>query len=187
MSGEAAAGSARVGARNPSGQDYRAGSRRFIEEAFNRGNLDVADELIAPHAINHDPALPRDVRHLRGPELFKRVVSMYRDAFPDLHFAIEDAIAEDDRVAVRWHAQGTHRGELNGLAATGALCSVTGITINRWDDGKLVESWNEWDDLGLARQVGAAPPENSVAERVGKAMQRLMARRLGRRSSRRSS
>jgi predicted ester cyclase len=103
---------------------------------------------------------------------------MYRAAFPDVKITIDDVIASGDKVALRWHSEGTHRGELEGLAPTGARGSVTGISIDHWKDGKVVESWTEWDNLGLARQLGAAPPEGSAGEKLGLAMQRLLARRM---------
>jgi predicted ester cyclase len=158
--------------------DVVAASRRLLEETFNEGNLALADELIAPETENHDPATPAELRGLRGPEVFKRTVRMYRDAFPDVKMTVDDAVAADDKVVLRWHSEGTHRGELAGLAPTGARVSVTGISIDQWRDGKVVEAWVEWDNLGLARQLGAAPPEGSVAEKLGTGVQRLMARRM---------
>ena len=133
---------------------------------------------MASHAINHDPATPAELRGLSGPEVFKRTVSMYRDAFPDVRITVDDVIAADDKVVLRWHSEGTHRGQLAGLAPTGVHGSVTGISIDRWKDGKLVETWVEWDNLGLARQIGAAPPEGSVGEKIGMHLQRVTARRL---------
>jgi len=158
--------------------DPAEGSRRLLEETFNEGNLDLIDQLVAPDAVNHDPAEPAQMRALRGPEVLKRTVQMYRTAFPDVRITVDDVIAAGDKVAVRWHSEGTHRGELEGLAPTGARGSVTGISIDQWQDGKVVESWTEWDNLGLARQLGAAPPEGSVGEKVGMTMQRVMARRM---------
>jgi steroid delta-isomerase-like uncharacterized protein len=150
-------------------------SRRLIEEGFNDGNLELVDQFLAADALNHDPALPAQIRDLRGPEALKRVIAMYRAAFPDLRMTVDDVIATDDKVVLRWHGEGTHRGELAGLAPTGSRGSVTGISIDRWQDGKIVEAWAEWDNLGLARQLGAAPPEGSVGEKIGMGVQRLMA------------
>jgi steroid delta-isomerase-like uncharacterized protein len=158
--------------------DPAEGSRRLLEETFNEGNLELIDQLVAPDAVNHDPAEPAQMRALRGPEVFKRTVQMYRAAFPDVRITVDDVIAAGDKVALRWHSEGTHRGELEGLAPTGARGLVTGISIDRWQDGKVVESWTEWDNLGLARQLGAAPPEGSVGEKVGMTVQRVMARRM---------
>ena len=141
-------------------------SRRMIEDAFNRGDFTAVDELVAADAIQHDPSLPRELQGVPGPQPFKRTVSIYREAFPDVRLVVDDTIAEGDKVVLRWRAEGTHRGPLLGLAPTGVRGSVTGISINRWSDGKVVESWVEWDNLGLARLIGAAPPEGSLGERI---------------------
>jgi steroid delta-isomerase-like uncharacterized protein len=158
--------------------DLSEASRRLLEQTFNDGNLELIDQLVAPDAVNHDPATPAQMRELGGREVFKGTVSMYRAAFPDVRIVVDDVIAADDKVVLRWHSEGTHRGDLAGLAPTGARASVTGIGIDRWKDGKVVEAWTEWDNLGLARQLGAAPPEGSVGEKIGTALQRLTARRM---------
>jgi predicted ester cyclase len=164
--------------------DLSEASRRLLEQAFNDGNLELVDQLVAPDAVNHDPATPPELRALTGPEVYKRTVNMYRAAFPDVRMTVDDVIASGDRVVLRWHSEGTHRGSLAGLAPTSARGSVTGISIDRWKDGKVVESWVEWDNLGLARQIGAAPPEGSVGERIGMGLQRLTARRMRRANGR---
>ena len=151
-------------------------SRQLLEQSFNNGKFELADQLIASEAVNHDPAEPAELRALRGPEVLKRTVNLYRTAFPDVQITVDDVIAADDKVVLRWHTEGTHRGELAGLAPTGAHGSVTGMSIDRWKDGKVVEAWAEWDNLGLARQLGAAPPEGSFGEKLGMGVQRLMAR-----------
>jgi steroid delta-isomerase-like uncharacterized protein len=156
--------------------DLSKASRRLLEETFNDGNFELIDQLVAADAVNHDPATPAQMRELGGREVFKGTVSMYRAAFPDVRIVVDDVIAADDKVVLRWHSDGTHRGELAGLAPTGARASVTGIGIDQWKDGKVVEAWTEWDNLGLARQLGAAPPEGSVGEKIGTALQRLTAR-----------
>jgi steroid delta-isomerase-like uncharacterized protein len=151
-------------------------SRQLLEQSFNDGKFELADQLIAADAVNHDPAEPSELRALRGPEVLKRTVSLYRAAFPDVRITVDDVIAAGDKVVLRWHSEGTHRGELAGLAPTGAHGSVTGISIDQWKDGKVVETWTEWDNLGLARQLGAAPPEGSFGEKLGMGVQRVMAR-----------
>ena len=159
-------------------EDLSQASRRLLEQSFNDGRFELADQLIAADAVNHDPAEPAELRALRGPEVLKRTVSVYRTAFPDVRITVDDVITAGDKVVLRWHSEGTHRGELAGLAPTGARGSVTGISIDQWKDGKVVETWTEWDNLGLARQLGAAPPEGSFGEKLGIGMQRLMARRM---------
>ena len=134
--------------------ENKALSRRLLEEAFNKGNLDVIDELVAPGIVNHDAALPEP---LVGIDASRASITGYRDAFPDLEITIEDQIAGGDGVATRWSARGTHQGELMGMPATGKQATVTGITIDRIVDGRIAESWTNWDTLGLMQQLGAVP------------------------------
>ena len=125
--------------------------RRVFEQMFNEGNLDVADELLAPGYVDHDPSLPQDVH---GPEGFKEYVGMYRAAFPDLHVQIQDQLAEGDRVATRWTGTGTHNGELAGITPTGKQVTLPGMEIVRIANGKLVEGWEGYDSGTLMRQLG---------------------------------
>jgi steroid delta-isomerase-like uncharacterized protein len=129
-------------------------ARRVIEEVFNRGKLDAADELMAPGAPSHDPAQMED---LRGPEGLKEGVSGYRAAFPDIHIRVEEQFGDGPFVATRWSATGTHEGALMGVEPTGKQATVTGITIDRIENGMIVESWTNWDTLGLMMQLGAVP------------------------------
>jgi steroid delta-isomerase-like uncharacterized protein len=129
-------------------------SRRSVEEAFNKGNLDVLDELVSPSFVNHDPASPEDIRGVEG---FKEFVNTYRSAFPDVRVTIEDQIAEGDKVVSRWSARGTQKGELQGIPASNKQVTVTGISIDKIEGGKIVESWNNWDTLGMLQQLGAIP------------------------------
>jgi steroid delta-isomerase-like uncharacterized protein len=131
-----------------------SGSKRIIEELFGGGNYDVAHELVSAGAVGHDPALPVPVN---GPKGLIEAARGYRDAFPDLRMTADQSIAEGDYVATRWTGRGTHKGELFGIPATGKEATVTGISIDRWADGKIVESWTNWDTLGLLQQIGAVP------------------------------
>jgi steroid delta-isomerase-like uncharacterized protein len=178
MSSHATTGTEDAAAATAAQLDPSEGSRRVIEESFNNGNLAIIDQLASPELVDHDPAAPAHLRALRGPEVMKQTVQMYRAAFPDVKITVDDVIAQGDKVALRWHAEGTHRGELEGMAPTGVRATVTGIFIDQWKDGKIVESWGQWDNLGLARQLGAAPPEGSMGEKLGIAVQRLMATRM---------
>lgn len=132
----------------------KALTRRLVEEAFNEGRLDVTEELVASDFVGHDPSQPEEVR---GPAGVKEVIAGYRAAFPDIQVTIEDQIAEGDLVVTRWRATGTHQGELMGMPATGKQATVTGITIDLIADGRIVESWDNWDTLGLMQQLGAIP------------------------------
>lgn len=138
-----------------SGMDAnKKASRRILEEIFGAGKYDLADELLQAKAIGHDPALPGPVL---GPEGLKESARAYRAAFPDLKLTVEEVVGDGDLVAIRWSAHGTQKGELFGVAATGKQATVTGITIDRYTDGKLAESWTNWDTLGLLQQLGAVP------------------------------
>ncbi len=129
-------------------------SRRFYEELFNQGNLDAAEEIVTPDFVIHDPNLPEEPR---GPEGLKAFVSMYRSAFPDVEFTIEDQIAEGEKVGTRWVADGTHQGELMGIAPTGNRIRVRAFTLQRFSGGKIAEDWAHYDALGMMRQIGAIP------------------------------
>jgi steroid delta-isomerase-like uncharacterized protein len=112
--------------------------RRWLGEVFTRGNLERAEVLFARNYVLHDPSFPRDVY---GQEGVKRYVAAYRFAFPDARFAVEDQIAEGDRVVSRWTARGTHRGEFLGIPPTGEEVTVTGIEFDHVVGGKIAESW----------------------------------------------
>jgi steroid delta-isomerase-like uncharacterized protein len=141
------------------GEDLKAIVRREIEGLYGAGDLGLADELIAPGYVGHDPALPEPVS---GPDGVKAAVTGYRTAFPDLRLAIETQISEGAFVVTRWTATGTHQGELFGIAATGKQATVTGISIDRVADGKIAEAWTSWDTLGLLQQLGAVPAPASA-------------------------
>ncbi len=133
-------------------EENKATSRRFYEEVWNGGNLDVIDELVAPNGVFHDPSMTT-----QGPKGFREYVTMYRTAFPDVHFTIEDEIAEGDTVATRWTARGTQKGPLMGIPPTGKQSTVTGIVIGRYANGELVEGWLNFDALGMMQQLGVVP------------------------------
>jgi steroid delta-isomerase-like uncharacterized protein len=127
------------------------------------GNLDTLEdalaEVYAEDIVVHEP--DEDVRGVEG---LKQFVSMIRSAIPDLRITLEEDIAEGDKVVSRWRAQGTHQGELMGIAPTGNQVMITGITIHRIEEGKIVEEWENWDALGLMQQIGAIPsPEEAQA------------------------
>lgn len=134
--------------------ENKALSKRFLEEAFNAGNVAIMDEILADGFVNYDAALPEPSV---GIEAAKASVMVYRDAFPDLKITIEEQIAEGDKVVTRWSARGTHQGDLMGIPPTGKQGTVTGITIERITGGKIIESHTNWDTLGLLQQLGVVP------------------------------
>jgi steroid delta-isomerase-like uncharacterized protein len=128
--------------------------RRLFTELWNNGNLLVADELFAPNYAHYDPSTPD---FGRGPDSEKKRAALYRTAFPDLHLTIEDVIAEGETVMTRWSCRGTHKGDLNGIAPTGKHITITGLTVSRVSNGKIVEGHVNWDALGLMQQLGVVP------------------------------
>jgi steroid delta-isomerase-like uncharacterized protein len=126
-------------------------ARRWFEDLWNKGNLSVADEVLAPTYVHHDLSTPD---FGRGPESEKKRVTHYRTAFPDLHLTIDDLIAENDKIVVRWTCRGTHKGDLSGIAPTGKGFTLTGVSISRISAGKAVEGWVNWDALGMFQQLG---------------------------------
>ena len=134
-------------------EENKAAARRVFE-AFSTGEVDSLHEVVAEDVVDHDPQNPRADEGLEG---FKQQVAMYREAFPDLRLTIEDQIAEGDKVCSRWTAVGTHQGGGLGIPASGKTSTVTGIGIDRFEDGKIVEVWGNWDTLGMLQQIGAIP------------------------------
>ena len=139
-------------------QNEQVSKRGF--EAFNTGDLSIVDEVTADNAVNHDPAQPEEAQ---GPEGFKQVIQMYRGAFPDLHIEVDECFSDGDLVCTRWTSSGTHEGDLMGLPATGKHTTSSGITIDRIQDGKVVESWNQWDNMGLMQQLGVGETAGAAA------------------------
>jgi predicted ester cyclase len=127
-------------------------ARRLFEEVWSSKNLAVVDELVAPNFVFHN-----SVQTLYGPEGYKQFATTYHNAFPKAHFTVEDVIAEGDTVALRWSARATHTGELLGIPPTGKQVTVTGTTISLISNDKSVESWGEFDALGLLQQIGVIP------------------------------
>lgn len=118
------------------------------------GELDGLHALVAPDVVHHDPYDPDAAGGLGG---LKRSIRRNREAFPDMEITVEDQIAEGDRVATRWRATMTHRGSLIGESPTGNRVVMTGITVERFEDGKIVESWRSMDTLGLLAAIEALP------------------------------
>jgi steroid delta-isomerase-like uncharacterized protein len=136
-----------------SAEENKAIFRRYVEEVSNEGNLDLVDEIFARY-VSHQPDGHTEER---GPEDVKRFIGEFHQAFPDFHSTIEDQIAEGDKVATRWTIRGTHQGEFRGIAPTGKQITVTGIGIFRFSEGKVVESWDNFDQLGMMQQLDAIP------------------------------
>jgi steroid delta-isomerase-like uncharacterized protein len=135
--------------------------RRAIEEVYNRGNLDLVDELVSSNFVAYSPS-----EEIRRPSGIKQYVTELRAAFPDLHMTIEDQVADGDRVVTRWTATGTHTGPFHGIPPTGKAGKITGIDIDRIVNGKTVECWTNSDDLGLLQQLGVVPMPEQVLDQA---------------------
>ncbi|MBS1253933.1 MAG: hypothetical protein MAG451_02987 [Anaerolineales bacterium] len=132
--------------------------RRVMEDIWNQGNLAVADEMFAASYVEH---FPDDTEYL-GLDGLKECVVYWRTAFPDLQFTVEGMVGEGNEVVVRWTARGTHGGEYMGIPATGERVVFTGNTTYRISDGKVQETWWEWDEPGLMQQLSVAPTNAGV-------------------------
>lgn len=135
-------------------EQNRTLAQRYMEELWNQGKLDVAGELLADDYVVHDPGTPGRQGGVEGEQ---QAVSLYRSAFPDLHFTLEDVVVEGDRVALRWNSSGTHLGELMGMLPTGRRAGPTGLSIFRVVNGRIAENWHNWDTFGMLQQLGAIP------------------------------
>ena len=128
--------------------------RRWFEEVWNNGNEAAVDELFAPNGIAHGLGEEAPVS---GPAAFKIFAGNIRSALPDLHIEVEDIFESGDKAVARVRLTGTHLGEGLGVPPSGKKVSIQAIAIVRVDNGQIVEGWNNWDQLGLLKQVGALP------------------------------
>jgi len=129
----------------------KAVARRFLEELWNESNFAVVDELLARDYDGHSSTV------IRGPDGAIAFIPRLRAALPDFRFRILDQIAEGDKVVTRWKLAGTHEGPFQGVPPSGRRVEMTGITIFRLANGKLIEGWTNEDVWGMLRQLGAIP------------------------------
>ena len=136
-------------------EENKAVVRRMFEESSKGQEAAMAamEELCAPDYVWHGTGVWPDM-DLAG---MKQALTAWYAAFPDVHFTVEDLIAEGDRVVSRATFRGTHQGEFMGIPPTGKNVSFTGIAIDRIEDDKFVEGWANADNLGLLQQLGAIP------------------------------
>lgn len=125
--------------------------QRYFEEVWHQGKLDVLDEIIDVHYINHSPGMPNPES---GPNGLKPIIAGMRKAFPDLKFEIKNIVATENQVAIHCVMHGTHLGDLFGMAPTGKTVTVNQMQIEHIVNGKIVEHWRQSDDLGMLRQLG---------------------------------
>jgi steroid delta-isomerase-like uncharacterized protein len=128
---------------------------RINEEAFNRGDVDVLDELVADDFVEHDP-MPGMSPDREG---LKAMVRGLHQAFPDFHTEVEDQIVAGDKVVERWSCTGTQEGEFMGLPPTNRHVEIHGMDISRLADGRLVEHWTQVDMVSMLQQLGVMQAE----------------------------
>ena len=129
----------------------KATANRFYDEAINGGNMDLIDEVVSPDFVEHEgfPGLGTDRQGV------KDFFTMFRTAFPDMKFAIDDMLEDGDKIVVRATMTGTHKGEFMGIAPTGKSISVQAIDIVRFENGKVTDHWGVTDTAGMMEQLGA--------------------------------
>lgn len=128
--------------------------RRLYEEAWNKRKLEVVSQIVSPsHALQAPTLSGSSV----GPEAYKGQISLFLAAFPDFRFVLEETVVEKEKVVARWTFSGTHKGKFMGVPATNKKVSVDGITIHYFAGGKIMDSFTNWDALGMMQQLGAFP------------------------------
>ncbi len=129
-------------------EENKAISRRYPEEVYNQGRLDVLDEIMDKNIVAHWGV------EMESLKVIKEYILMNTNAFPDIKIAVEDIIAEGDKVVMRYFFTATHKGEFKGVAPTGKSIKVTGILIFKIANSRIIESWAQSDALGRMQQLG---------------------------------
>src|ERR1700733_8910018 len=142
-----------MSAQNTQPRDNRQIVQRFMDECWNKGNLNAVSELVADDCRYHDPVFPSLTS---GAENLKNHIQTCRNGFPDLMFTIDDTIAERNEVVEHWTATGTHKGQFLGMPPTNKKATVTGTSIFRIEGGKIVEEWANWNLMSMLEQLGLA-------------------------------
>jgi len=141
--------------------DIAAIQREILEEAWSGGSQSVLETYASDYAFV-GPLVPDGVRGADGE---RQLIAGYRTAFPDLAFTVDEQLVDGDRVASRWSATGTHKGEFGGIAASGRQATVSGISIVRFDGGRVKGVWTMWDVHGLLTQLRGDAGANGAGRR----------------------
>jgi steroid delta-isomerase-like uncharacterized protein len=136
-------------------EENKALVERWFQALNDRTAMQHLSEFYAPTYVLHDPAAPPDLPP--GPEAIQQMFGAYATAFPEAKATIDELITAGDRVVIRFTMRTTHQGEFEGLQPTGKPITITGISIVRFADGKMVEEWQQMDNLGMMQQLGAIP------------------------------
>jgi predicted ester cyclase len=148
-------------------EENKAIVSRFYEKLWNSRNFNIADEIIAPDCVTHQlqsGTVPVGVP--RGPVAIKHHIGEWLNGFPDLHFDVEQVVAEDDRVVSHSVMRGTHTGTWLGVAPTNKEVSIRLMVIQRIENGKIVEDWVLVESLGFFQRLGLLPATEEIMTKV---------------------
>jgi steroid delta-isomerase-like uncharacterized protein len=134
--------------------------KRWYREVWRESKNETIYELLAPNAVLTGTNGPKEQIH--GPKEFAAFAEQIRSAFSATQIVVEDSFGVDDKVVARWSATMTHNGNGLGVPATGKQVRITGTSIARIENGKIVEGWDNWDRLAMLEQIGAHSPPEAV-------------------------
>lgn len=137
-------------------------ARRVPEDIATRGDLDMVEEVFATDAVERGPF----GQEVHGADAIKEALQQYRNAFPDFSATVEDAVTQDDIVAMRVTLRGTHEGEFMGMEPTNKSFEIQNMVFTRVEDGKIAERWVQPDTLGMLQQLGVVSPPDGMAART---------------------
>jgi steroid delta-isomerase-like uncharacterized protein len=143
-----------------SAENNKALVRRYVEDAWNKHNPALVDEIYAADFVDRSPDI-LGIAHTR--DGLKQFMGVYLRAFPDANITIEDQLVDGDRVVTRWTGRGTQTGEFMEMPPSGKKVAVPGVQIDRFSGGKIVEEWTLFDQLGMLQQLGAVPATKQPA------------------------
>jgi steroid delta-isomerase-like uncharacterized protein len=127
--------------------------QEFLEDVINQGRMERADDLVKSDFVELDP-LPGQQQ---GREGLKEILGRIRAAFPDIVWLVDEMVAEDDKVVTRFHWTGTHQGSFLGIPATGKHIKVTGVVIDRLEEGRMADSRILMNELSMLQQLAVIP------------------------------
>jgi len=129
-----------------------------VHEEMAKGNIDVFDEVLSPNYVRHCQAMPPELQEMNDPSLLKAFCVDYLAGVSDHTDTLTNMIADGDKVAYISTMTGTHTGTMNGIPATGKKFKLVNIIIQRFENGKIVETWVSWDNVAMLSQLGLFPP-----------------------------
>lgn len=132
--------------------------RRYTDEVWNKGNVDLCDDIFETHASIHDPSFP-----VNGVKGIKDQVRQLREAQPDFRLDLHDVLVAGDMTATRYTLSGTAKKEFRGLPPTGKSYAVSGMTFDKWQNDRIVEEWTVYDLLGSLQQLGIIPAMSQMS------------------------